>query len=246
MKNDASSSHLIKGLEPEGIYFFDPEKSRPEEEGLAETTTTASAINPLPKNVAVLCKLAERQGYQHGIREGHQQAYEAGWHEGFAAGSKKGEDSVRVEVKESLSALSTVIQGFSQFRGQFYEESKPEIINFCLRTCEELLHKELSDPVRHIQFIKSLLSAGKALLEAVPITIRLSETDFSSIHQTLERYPETSADFQRVHFVPDEMIQNGNCLIQTSLGLLNFDIRRQLEDIERKILSSDRENGRIQ
>lgn len=225
---------IIRGANIEGVAFYpSQEHSKPEP---IEKSANKNFGKAKPKEIEEAVKEAEKNGYRKGLKEGHIEGYEAGKNEGLEKGFKLGVEGAYAELKSTLELLSHVSDAFSVRQKEMFIQAKPELIKFALAICENLLRKTLSNPSTFASHIEFLLEQSQEILKEEPPRISLSPKDYEMLQTSLERIGHSNAEFKKLNFSQDPTMERGNCRIETSLGLLNFDIKRLLNDLERKAL----------
>ena len=177
-------------------------------------------------------KEEELESYRQGLQDG----YETGKSEGLDIGFKHGIEKSREELKSSIILLNTIAAAFRAKQEEAFEQAKPEIINFSITICEAMLRSELSKPKVFQEQIKRLLIHAKEILKDVSIDVVVSPEDWKMLEQSLSTSSSDIEDLRKVNFIADKTMEKGNCRLETSLGLVNFDVKRHLNDLERRLL----------
>ena len=179
-------------------------------------------------------------GEQEGHRKGHLEGKDQGLKEGKSAGLIEGEESGREKAKESFSSavsmLNELADKFSQTIDQLFEQAKPEVLRFCKSACEKILEKELSQEEEMMNLVARLLSRAKGFARDKPVDVILASAQFECLSQKLETFLTEQGLDMKINLVSDSTLPVGHCQINTSMGMLNFNIRRQLDDIERRAM----------
>lgn len=229
------SSGIIRNANVEGTVFY---SAATKENELPEKEETFQPPSIKSKKIDALCREAEIAGYRRGLKEGHLQGYEAGKSEGFDFGYQQGVKVVHEELKESVELLNSISGGFQINKLEMFESAKPELIKFSLAICEKLLRNELSDPITFVAVIEKLFQQAKSILIDVPVDIVLAPEDLKLLQSNISTTGYTIEEINKANFVSDASMERGNCRIETSLGLINFDIRRLLQELEIKALEA--------
>lgn len=213
------SKGIIRGANVKGVVFHTP-----------------STVE-IPKQAPGSKKTLMEEEYYQGLVKGHQQGYEAGRNEGHEIGFKEGVASLQRDLEHSVEILKNVLDAFKQKEEQLFDHAKPEIIKFCLAVCQKILRSELRDPNQFIQLLEHLLLAAKNIVKDVPVQVYVAPGDLLLLEKHFNDLPETCEEIRALDFIPDSDLERGNCRIESSLGLVNFDLERILKDIEQKTLA---------
>ncbi len=223
---------IIRGAELKEFVFY------PAEDYTLETSSRDSEllIRQDPAIVARLIEQAKNEGIQQGIIQGQKQGYEAGMSDGIEIGIKKGLEYAREDLKEAVDLLNQLSANFKLRENEIFEQAKPGLIRFLLAVCERILLRELSQPETMAKQLECLLNHAKNLIKDSQVEIALAPEDFEMLEQHLHRIVYDREDFPHLHFTTDKGVAQGNCRIESRLGMLNFNIARLLKDIEEQVL----------
>ncbi len=232
--NVSKSKKVIHGAKIEGAVFYGQDSGVKEENGEAEQTSEPPSVKTLQK----LLKMAEKKGHSQGLKEGHEQGYEAGKSEGLEIGYKEGVANVRDELKSAAELLNVTASTFQMRKEEMFELVKPELIKFSLAVCEKILRAHLTNPEIFYSLLEKLLTQAKSFLKDVPIDIVLSQEDLQMVQNHLSALGYKREDLKDVNFISTPWMERGSCRLETTLGLVNFDLNRLLSDLEILTLSS--------
>lgn len=238
---------IIRGTQVEGVVFFDPNSpTSPEVSNETKAQTIAKMHEVLrqkmgenkdyPKELEEIWKEGENEGYRRGLLDGQAQGYEVGKEEAFETGLREGMQKTRNELKHLVQLVNTVALGLATKQEGIFEQIRPEIIKFILNVCEHMLRRSLTDSKSFIQLIELLLHETKSILKDGVITVVMASEDLELFERDLQKLSYDRDEIKKLCFVVDKAIERGNCRVETSLGLVNFDIKRMLADLEKKVL----------
>lgn len=223
---------IIRGASVEGLAFCpQQDQSRIDSEKTGEKNPSKN----IPKEFEETIKEVEKKGYRKGLKDGHLQGFDAGKSEGLEIGFKLGSTHISTKLKTTFDLLNTIAELFSERQKEMFEIAKPELIKFCLAICENLLCKTLTDPQVFANHIETILNCSKGALTKQS-TVYLSPEDYLMLQSNFKRLENLGEEFKNLQFSPDPALERGNCRIENSLGLLNYDIKRLINDLEKKIL----------
>ena len=233
MKNP-SERGIIHDPKVDKTLFY---SSVPPKEG--ESKEEENPITPIKsKKTETACREAELIGYRRGLKEGHRQGYEAGHTEGFDLGVKQGTAAVQNELKASLELFNTISTSLLSYKEDLFQQIKPELIRFALTVCETILKQELSTPKAFTALLEKIFQQAKSILKEVPIDIILAPDDLKMLKHNIKAVGYTKGELSKAHFIPDPQMKRGNCRMETSLGLINFDVNRLMQELEFKTLEA--------
>ena len=223
---------IIRGAKVEGIVFSLPQDPQHEKE--KKITPQTGKIKDLENTL----QEAQKIGYRQGLKDGHEQGYETGKNEGVDIGYHLGLESGEAKVKQTLQLLNKISESFAARQEEMFVLAKPELIKFSLTVCENLIHHALTDPKVFLTQITSIFDQAKEILKDSSVSVVLAQEDLDLFQNNLNELIKKNEEFKKIKFISDSTVQRGNCRVESSLGLLNFDIKRLLDDIEKKALEA--------
>lgn len=209
------SSNIIKGARIEGTVFAQSQNVDPD---LIQKDSIIS------------------QEYIRGLEEGRKQGFEAGRLEGYELGYREGEQIVHHQFNDALKMLNLITAAFQVRKEELFEQLKPEILKFNINLMGKVLQQQLSNPDTFASLIGKLLEQISIAIKDVPITIVLSPEDNRMLSEKLKAIYSTENYDRKILFVEDSSMERGNCRLETTLGIMNFDISRLMKDLEIKVL----------
>lgn len=209
-----SSKNIVKGAKIEGVMFCNPQK--PKEATVLENPTGVE--------------------YTQGLEDGRIQGYDAGRLEGFEVGLLQGKTITHDQFKDALGMLNLIAASFQLQREEVFKQLKPEIIKFNINLMEKLLQRELKNPDVFAGLIEKLLQQIESVIKDAAVNVFVSSEDSQLLKTSLKSLELPLQTLSRVNLMEDVSMERGNCRLETSLGMLNFDIPRLMKDLEIKVL----------
>ena len=155
---------------------------------------------------------------------------------GESYGEKIGYAKAINETQMLTTLLHTLSRKLLEHKNQLIDHLKPEVIEFSITVCEQVIRHELSQPETFINLINSLLTyTATHLWEEAPQII-LAPEDLAMLEEHLNTIHFDSRERGAVHFLADPLIRRGDCRIEMPSGLLNHMVKRQLADFQAKII----------
>lgn len=153
---------------------------------------------------------------------------------GVEKGEKLGYDQAREELKVFIDLLQTMSRKVLEHKHRLLDQLKPEVIEFAMTVCERLIRRELSQPEDLIALINSLLTATRNSLKGHTIAVILSPEDLQMMEAhiaSMHGHP-----LESLVFSADSLMRRGDVRLETKAGLLNYDISRELADLQMQVL----------
>lgn len=176
------------------------------------------------------------EGYAKGFEEGEKKGRAVGKEEGLTQGLKEGEEKVRRELQDALSVMQQCQEKLQAQQQVLYEDARPELVKFAVCICERVLRSHLQDSDKLVQMVQTLLLQARPILHDVVADVIVSPEDLQSLQGAIDASYFEVGGVKKINFVAEDSMKRGDCRIETPMGLLNFDIKRILNDLEKKTL----------
>ncbi len=234
---------IIRGAEVEGVSFCSS-KGQAASSGKTIEEKEEDSLQALElfwekKGFAAGQEAGFKEGIEEGKKEGENKGQKAGYDEGFKAGEQAGEESalknIDKQAEEELHATIDLLKGaagnLENERNNMLKEAKQELLNLSIAICEKFLRRELKDKKSMTKLIEDLLVRMKSITHDQITHIFLSPDDFHLLEKQFSKIQYDKSDIKKLDFASDPAIEQGECRIETALGLINFDIPRLLDNL---------------
>ncbi|MDF2577050.1 MAG: fliH [Chlamydiales bacterium] len=243
---------IIRGADVEGITFCTPtgeleqeqQKQRQEQEHLKtleEFWLDKGFQQGIERGFEEGWSKGEEEGYLRGLTEGKKIGEEESKEKYIEEGRVQGYDKTIQELEELFSLFKNLNHKLERERFELTDKLRPDLINLATSICEKVLKRDLAQESSMVQLIDSLLLQHQRLIKEAPLTIVLPSEEATTIRNWLEKqhYDSNSQLMDKVQFQPDERMIKGNCRIEFPMGIIHFDIERQLAEIKEKTLAAE-------
>lgn len=203
-----------------------------------QSTADGLQIDETVKHIGDQIGEAYQTGYTKGVYLGQEQGFQEGKIHGKIIGIEEGrEDSL-----ERLNFLFQTLQNLSSelqiTKENLLNEIKPELIKFCLEVCKKILGNELTLKKSYHAMLDHLFSKLSTISKNQPVTLIISSEDLSLIEGYKEKLSH-SWHINDLQIQADPTMSRGKCCLETSLGIVNFNIDRLLKNFESNVLEVD-------
>lgn len=147
--------------------------------------------------------------------------------EALAETRREFEEELDRRLSEERSTLARVCNRFTQERTRYFAAVEEQVVRLSLAIAARVLHREAKmDPLL-------LMGAARVALEKIhddsETVLRVSGDDLS---MWMNQFGDgTTARSFRI--VPDERMERGDCVLETSVGTVELGVEVQLAEIER-------------
>jgi flagellar assembly protein FliH len=179
------------------------------------------------------------------VEERKKEAYRKGLAEALAEARDRHERAIAEEVRRErfsevdalVKALRDVIAQIDGERDRLVRDSKSQLVTLAVRIAEAVIKREVrgSDDVARLNLEKAIqLSARHSSL-----TVRVSESDMTTLNRVLGDNPAFNSGDSSVELVPSAEIMPGGCLVQSTSGEVDARIETQLREIEKTLIGEE-------
>ncbi len=176
--------------------------------------------------------ISEKEEFVDLVEEECRNAFQKGQEKGEKIGYYKALEESKVYV----GLLQTMTRKILDQKNRLLDQLKPEIIEFAIAVCERVIRKELTQPHVFARLINTLLTAATPQLNSDTLRVVLAPEDFSILESSFHQIQYNVEEIEGIRFVSDPLMRQGDCRIETSSGLLNYNISRELADLQAKVL----------
>ena len=187
------------------------------------------------KGFDVGLKEGEEQGHRKGVEEGKSQGFEEGKEVAFNEGLEKGCQDAKAEIGEVFELINNIAQQLSDEKNMLLEKFKPEIVKLAMAVCENILRQELQMPQRLAQLVGAIVKDAKSLASEEKISVLFAPDDLQKIEK-IKHDLQGNMNMSQMKFLSDTSLSAGNFRVEAPTGMINFDIKRLLDDMQTSIL----------
>lgn len=176
------------------------------------------------------------EGQRRGLKEGLEQGKEEGLAEGIEKGRAEGVQQAQEELEQLIQPLTAAADGLRKEWASASEQLRASLISLVLTVSEQILRKELSNKESYSQLLEMLFQQSASILKGQSIDLVLAQEDYALINGELDKLKINPQLLEKIHLLSDPKMARGDCRVETEYGLLNFDIKRQLQTLEKHLL----------
>lgn len=164
------------------------------------------------------------------ILEIQRRAYEDGFVQGERNGVRMGEEKLNAiygRFEELFLDIATI-------KERLYREAEKEILTMSVEIARKIVRKAVKvDEEILLTLIRVTL--GKVARHS-RVRILLNPLDHVAITRSGEVLERYRSEFENLEVVPDEKIEQGGCLLETSSGIFDARIAEQFREVEQELL----------
>lgn len=166
------------------------------------------------------------------VKKEVQEAYDNGFDDGQQIATSNFEAEIK-KYREWMKRIDTIIEDL--FIGYSYEVNKFEdaLTNLSRMIAEQILQREISNDSKVI--ITQAKKAIDSLDDDEVFKIRLNPDDLSVLQDAKSELSSDTTLMENVVLSPDETIEKGGCILETTAGTIDARISKQLDILKKKL-----------
>ena len=166
------------------------------------------------------------------VEEYMEQARQKGKAEGFQEAQQK----MAVPLKAAVENMENILDEFSRFRRELFQEAEKEILDFMQTVCKKILFKELSlDP----QLLVSVVNQALAVLEKQKkISIEINSADFETFSSAKPGFLDKFKSLEQLEIACDSQIQPGTAVLKTKVSELDVHFGKMVDHLMNEVKAS--------
>jgi flagellar assembly protein FliH len=180
---------------------------------LAEEAVEEADPAPPPPDFAAIEEAARLQGYQIGYEQGHA--------EGVAAGE--------ASMAPLIQRMSALLRGIHESHTAFYRAAERQVVDLALPIAQKVVEREVENmPDLAINVIRAALEEMDA---RTAIRVRVNPDDAELLRRRWSSVVPSGVSAERIELQPDERVQSGGGVIETTHGQVDAQLSTKLEQL---------------
>lgn len=156
-----------------------------------------------------------------------------------AAGRTQGRAEVQGPADAEIQRALGMVAQVEQLRIQSAKQSESDIVELALAMARKVIHREASlDPDIVVAQVREIISS---IAEKGLIRVLVHPGDVEYLLTFRQSFVGADGTPVQLSIEPDETIQPGGCIIESSQYFINATIEKQLEAIWQEMIASDAE-----
>ncbi len=178
---------------------------------------------------------------QEALGEAVERAREAAWNEGFQSGYRDGREQALGELRGLVGAMETVRRGLENSRSEMLRELEREITALALEIAEKLALQEITaNPEAVGNLVRKVIDRAG---ERKALRVRLSPEDYRRLREGRKELVASLAEVGELDLVEDESLTVGDCVVETSSGIVDARMERRLEKVRSSVMDEEDADG---
>ncbi|MCX8092818.1 MAG: FliH/SctL family protein [Candidatus Goldbacteria bacterium] len=209
----------IKKTELESIKLESEELKLKTQEEIKNLLTDAE------KQANDIKEIARKNGFDEG--------FEKGYYDGLA----KAKSEVEQKFSSLINNLQSIVNSALNEKNKIINSAEDDIIELSTAIAKKIINSEIkTDKTLIINLVKEAI---KKLEDKEKITIYTHPSDLELIKSHREEFKELVDTIDTLHIIPDELLEPGECRLESKSEIIDTDINYQLGEIKKKLHSKE-------
>lgn len=178
----------------------------------------------------------KQQAREQGLVEGRRDGTAQGLAQGREVGQKQALEEHRVQLQQSLSALTASATAIDQSRHQIEAAGLVEVVQLALAVARRVTKRQAAiDPA---VLLANLKEAMKLVVKSADVRIAIHPSQRRTLDNALPQLKLNWPVLEHVQVIEDASLQLGGCRVFTEQGGIDADLDAQLDRISAELLPS--------
>lgn len=152
-----------------------------------------------------------------------------GYNQGFEQGEAAGLAAAQEATAELLGRLSTLIDGMHESHTTFFRAAERQVVDLALQIAAKVVEREVENmPDLAVNVIRSALEEMDA---RTALRVRVNPADFELLQRRWQSVVPSSIPADRIELQPDEKVQSGGGVIETTHGQVDAQLDTKLAQL---------------
>jgi len=162
--------------------------------------------------------------------------YEEGFDKGYYDGLEKGKNEIENNYKNLIDTLKNIVENAKTEKQKLINNAENDIVALSVDIAKKIVHQEISTKKEILveivkEAIKRIEDKEKIIIYANPEDIELIKSRRNEFQQIV--------DTDELHIMPDELLEKGECKIESNSEIIDTDLNYQFSEIKKKLLRKE-------
>ena len=161
------------------------------------------------------------------------QGYEEGFDKGYYDGIEKGKSEMEQKFSGLISTMESVTNSALEEKHKIINATEEDIVGLSAGIARKVVDQELS--VNKDVIVNFVKEAIKKLEDKEKIIIYANPDDIELIKSHREDFKELVDTADTLHILPDELLEKGECRLESKNEIIDTDLNYQFGEIRKKL-----------
>ena len=179
---------------------------------------------------------AEKQAID--IKESAQKnGYDEGFEKGYYDGLAKAKSEIEQKFSSLITNLQSIVTSAMEEKNKIINSAEDDIVELSAAIAKKVINNEIS--INKNSIINLVKEAIKKLEDKEKIIIYAHPSDLELIKSHRDEFKELVDTIDTLHIIPDELLEPGECRLESRSEIIDTDINYQLGEIKKKLRSRE-------
>ncbi|MBU0579744.1 MAG: hypothetical protein KKA19_01090 [Candidatus Margulisbacteria bacterium] len=158
----------------------------------------------------------------------------------YAEGKKAASQEIYDKFKENLQKSLDTIQEALDERKRIIKTAEPEILKLAIKIAQQIIHSEIT--LNRGVIMNVVADAINKITDREQVIIKVNQADLEQVKEYKEDIEDMLDGAKNLSIVNDKKVEQGGCVIETMIGLVDAKVSTKLGAIEKafmKVYSED-------
>ncbi len=163
--------------------------------------------------------------------------YEEGFDKGYYEGIEKGKAEILGKYASLMATLNDIVKSAQTEKNRVISESENEMVDLALEIAKKIVNSEISmNKNLVINFVKEAI---KRLEDKEKVIVFAHPEDIDIIKMYRSEFAELTDAENAIHIIPDDMLNRGECRLESNTEIIDTDINQQFGVLAKKLKSGE-------
>jgi len=199
------------------------------DEILTSAKMEATTIIDEAKADAERCMSEAREQAEQIKQQAYDEGYQKGHTEGVSQGKQSGLDEMQSLINETVEKTQRMLTAGQNEAKNMIVMAERQIVEIALAVASKILAWQITEnPMVVLPIVKNAL---EKVCDQEQIVLRVSVDDFETVLQAKQEFQNMVGGEQALTILVDRTIERGNCIVDTSYGMVDARIDSQFDSI---------------
>ena len=157
--------------------------------------------------------------------------------EGVSAAFNEEKHRIEQETIGVSSTLKSILDSISKEKRTIENNAERGLIKLAVAIAEKVIKKETSKVAGNEIVVNNLRNSIELVTKRNDIEVIINKSDYDVVEKYLPQLKKDFTDIANITLVADNTLSKGGCIVKTKEGAIDADVKTQLDEIERQLLS---------
>lgn len=163
--------------------------------------------------------------------------YQQGLEEGKKIGVQEGIRQAQQQLATSLQTAQNLIKELGEAKNNIIKDSEEELIKLSIAIATHIVKEEVKQNKDIV--LKVTKDAINQLVDKQQVIVRVSPADIKTIRDAGHELVALLGGEGKVEIIPDELVGQGGCIIQSRSGSIDAEISTQIDEVKANLLKRE-------